>query len=145
MAWHELFIRELTSDSEVLLAFDVIRQLRPHLASAAAFLSLVASQRADGYRLVGGFSGTSLVAVAGFREASTLFRGPHLFVDDLVTDQSERGKGYGALMIDWLRKVAREAGLATVWLDSRDTAVGFYERYGFTFSTSKPCYISSAE
>ncbi|QOV87770.1 GNAT family N-acetyltransferase [Humisphaera borealis] len=140
-----LFIRDLASDGDVALAFDLLRQLRPHLTSQEAFAALVADQRAGGYRLVGGFVGEKLVVVAGYRVSSTLFRGPHLFVDDLVTEQAEQGKGYGQAMIDWLRATAREAGLTKVWLDSRDTAVGFYERCGFTFSTSKPCFIASAD
>ena len=108
-----------------------------------AFAVQVSRQHADGYRLAGGFVGEKLVVVAGYRHACTLSRGPHLFVDDLVTDAAEQGKGYGLAMIAWLRAAARAAGLPQVWLDSRSTAVGFYERAGFTFNSAKPCFISA--
>ena len=35
-------------------------------------------------------------------------------------------------MIAWLRAEAARRGLPCVWLDSRATAKGFYERCGFT-------------
>ena len=64
-------------------------------------------------------------------------------MDDLVTDETHRGRGYGKAMIAWLRAYAGEQGLPAVCLDSRDTARGFYERVGFTFHTSIPCRIDS--
>ena len=135
-------IRELQAD-ELLAAYSIVRQLRAHLESCDAFAAQVARQRADGYRIAGGFAGEKLVVVAGYRHTCTLSRGPHLFVDDLVTDAAEQGKGYGLAMIAWLRATARDAGLPQVWLDSRSTAVGFYERAGFTFNSAKPCFIAA--
>lgn len=136
-------IREITSQSELTTTYEVIRQLRPHIETLEGFIARWRLQAADGYRLVGGFAGGKLVVVAGYRHACTLSRGPHLFVDDLVTDAAEQGKGYGLAMIAWLRAAARAAGLPQVWLDSRSTAVGFYERAGFTFNSAKPCYIAA--
>jgi GNAT superfamily N-acetyltransferase len=84
-----------------------------------------------------------LVALAGFRPAHTLSRGPHFFVDDLVTDAARRGAGYGTAMLEWIAARAREHGVPRVYLDSRDTAREFYERLGFTLLTSIPCWIES--
>jgi GNAT superfamily N-acetyltransferase len=135
-------VRPLETDREIADAYPLMAQLRPHL-EAAEFVSIIRRQAADGYRLVGGFDGRRLVALAGLRVAHTLSRGPHLFVDDLVTDESLRGRGYGKAMIRWLRAYASEQGLPAVHLDSRDSARGFYERAGFTFHTSIPCRIDS--
>ena len=136
-------VRPLETEREIADAYPLMAQLRPHLKSAE-FVPMIRLQAADGYRLFGGFDGGRLVALAGFRTAHTLSRGPHLFVDDLVTDESQRGRGYGTAMIRWLRAYASEQGLPAVHLDSRDTARGFYERVGFTFHTSIPCRIDSA-
>ena len=139
-----LTIRELTTKADLRDALPVVRALRPHLTDQT-FPDLVRRQRAEGYTLVGGFAAGRLVIVAGYRLSCTLSRGPHLFVDDLVTAPAEQGKGYGAAMIAWLRATARTAGVARVYLDSRDTAVGFYERAGFTFLTAKPCWVEAGD
>ena len=136
-------IRALSTNRDIADAYALMAQLRPHL-KAAEFVAVIRKQESEGYRLYGGFdAGGRLVALAGLRVAHTLSRGPHLFVDDLVTDASERGRGYGKAMIRWLRAYAREQGLPAVHLDSRDTARGFYERVGFTFHTSIPCRIDA--
>src|SRR5262245_38509055 len=108
---------------------------------AETFIAEVRRQQADGYELVGGFDGDRLVTLAGIRRGHTLSRGEHLFVDDLVTDESLRGRGCGTNMIEWLVARAREEGLPRIYLDSRNTARGFYERVGFTFQTSIPCWL----
>ena len=133
-------IVELTSDGEIAAAFPLAAVLRPHL-HAQTFAAQVRAQQREGYRLLGGFSDGSLVALAGYRPATTLARGPHLFVDDLVTAPGHQGKGYGTAMLAHLAAVARRHHLDKLWLDSRDTARTFYERVGFTMHTSIPCWI----
>ena len=95
----------------------------------------------EGYRLYGGFDGGRLVCLSGVRRSHTLSRGEHLFVDDLVTLEEVRGTGFGAQMIRWLAERARAEGLGRIYLDSRATAKGFYEKIGFTLLTSIPCWL----
>lgn len=135
-------IRTLTTDTEIAAAFPLMHVLRDRL-TADTFVEVVRAQQRGGYVLAGGFVEGKLVTLAGFRDGMTLARGPHLFVDDLVTDADEQGKGYGQAMIGWLRVQGRERGLPVVWLDSRATAKGFYERCGFTMNTAIPCWIES--
>ncbi|SFL21907.1 GNAT family N-acetyltransferase [Geodermatophilus ruber] len=50
----------------------------------------------------------------------------------MATDPAVRGSGAGrALVRDGLARVAARGG-DLVWCDARETAVGFYERMGFT-------------
>jgi len=49
---------------------------------ADTFVSVVRRQQEGGYRLFGGFVSARLVVAAGLRDAHTLARGPHLFVDN---------------------------------------------------------------
>jgi GNAT superfamily N-acetyltransferase len=137
-------IRVLSSDAEIAAAFPLMHLLRERLI-AETFVGVVREQQRDGYVLAGGFADGKLVSLAGFRVGQTLARGSHLFVDDLVTEPGEQGKGYGQAMIAWLRQQAGERGLPVVWLDSRATARGFYERCGFTMNTSIPCWITAAD
>ena len=137
----QLVIRPLDTDAEIAGAFPLMSCLRDGIA-AETFVNEVRRQQRDGYVLAGGFDDSGkLVTLAGFRTSRTLGRGPHLFVDDLVTDPAEQGRGYGTAMIAWLRRRAAEQGLPRVWLDSRATAKGFYEQLGFTFITAIPCWI----
>jgi GNAT superfamily N-acetyltransferase len=74
-----------------------------------------------------------VVAVAGFRVMEMLATGRTLYVDDLVTDEARRSRGYGKAMMDWLEAYAREAGCETFSLDSgthRQEAHAFYFREG---------------
>jgi GNAT superfamily N-acetyltransferase len=136
-------IRELRTDDEIAAAFPLMSQLRDRLRSES-FLSEVRRQQIEGYRLFGGFDGEALVSLAGVRRSHTLARGEHLFVDDLVTLEGSRGRGHGAAMLRWLGHRARAEGLSRVYLDSRATAKGFYEKQGYTFLTSTPCWRETA-
>lgn len=133
-------IRELTSDGEISQAYPLMRELRDRIRPES-FLREVRRQQADGYRLVGAFEEDRIVALAGIRASHTLARGPHLFVDDLVTAEDLRGRGHGRALMAWIAAEAQRLELPRVYLDSRGTARGFYERLGYQFLTSIPCWI----
>ena len=135
-----LSIRILESDADIVAAFPLMSVLRDRV-KADTFLAEVRRQQRDGYQLIGGFVEGTLVALAGSRRAHTLSRGEHVFVDDLVTDPSQRGDGHGTAMLAWIAARAKAAGVPRVYLDSRLTAKGFYEQVGFTMMTSIPCWI----
>jgi GNAT superfamily N-acetyltransferase len=89
----------------------------------------------DGYCLAFIEEGDRVVAAAGYRIHSTLFMGKHLYVDDLVTSESVRSKGYGKLLLDWLRDKARSADCQYFRRDSgtaRSQAHKFYFNQGFS-------------
>jgi GNAT superfamily N-acetyltransferase len=137
-------IRELVGDREIGEAFPLMRQLRDRIREET-FLSEVRRQQVEGYRLFGLFDSGSLCALAGVRRSHTLSRGEHLFVDDLVTADDRRGEGHGAALLRWLGGYAREQGIPRLYLDSRFTAKGFYEKLGFEFLTSIPCWRDPGE
>ena len=133
-------IRHLTTDDEIRAAFPLMAELRDRIRPET-FLDEVRRQQAQGYELIGAFDGGTLVALAGVRRSHTLSRGAHLFVDDLVTSESVRGAGHGRAVMEWLIGRAAREGVPRVYLDARATARGFYEKLGFTFHTSVPCWI----
>src|SRR3954464_7591047 len=140
----ELRIVEVDTDEALAAAFLVMAELRPRVPQED-FIPQVRVQQREGYRLLGGSVGGRFVTLAGYRMQTTLVRGRHLFVDDLVTAATEQGKGYGTAMLRHLAKIARAEGAERVCLDSRDTARTFYERVGFTMHTSIPCYIEAEQ
>jgi GNAT superfamily N-acetyltransferase len=120
------------TDAEIAACFQVMHQLRPEL-TPDGFLERVRSQQRDGYRLAYVEAGGRPVAVAGFRILETLVSGRFLNVDDLVTLDTERSKGHGALLLAWLLARAQAQECQGLELDSgvqRKDAHRFYEREG---------------
>ena len=118
------------TDDEIARCFGVIAHLRPHLVEDD-FVGLVRAMQAEGYRLAYLEDDGAVVALGGFRVMEMLATGRTLYVDDLVTDEARRSRGYGKALLDWLQRYAREAGCATFSLDSgthRQEAHAFYFR-----------------
>lgn len=117
-------------EAAIRACWPVMAQLRTHL-DEAAFLERVQRQRLAGYRLAAGHVGDRVAVVAGFVLGEKLAWGRHLYVDDLVTDAGARSLGVGRAMMGWLKRHARDAGCASLHLDSgiqRVDAHRFYER-----------------
>ena len=94
-------------------------------------MARVQRQQAAGYQLVCLEAAGEVRAAAGFRFLEKLSAGRFLYVDDLVTRAVDGSKGYGRLLLAWLEDHARQAGCATLELDSgvqRHTAHRFYLR-----------------
>ena len=51
-----------------------------------------------------------VVSVAGYRTKRTLFCNRFLYVDDLVTAEAERSRGYGKALLAWLMNEAVALG-----------------------------------
>jgi GNAT superfamily N-acetyltransferase len=120
------------------LAFEPMRALRPNLVSVDDFVGCVnGAQRPQGYRLVGSFDADRVVAVAGFRRLHMLAWGDVLYIDDLVTLESHRGRGHARRLLDWVAGEARRLGCGHVHLDSaphRHAAHRLYLGQGYHIS-----------
>jgi len=126
-----------TTDAEIADCYAVIAELRPHIPRER-FVALVKSMQADGYRLACIREGGRVVAAAGYRLSTNLFYGRNLYVDDLVTAESERSKGHGKTLLGWLRQLALDEGCDAFHLDSgvqRKDAHRFYLREGLELSS----------
>ncbi|HEY7874434.1 MAG TPA: GNAT family N-acetyltransferase [Actinomycetota bacterium] len=113
-------VREIAAGS-TRLAFRAMSELRPHLRDVDEFVQRVDEvQRPQGYRLVGVFVDglEDAVAVAGFRVLDNLVSGNHVYVDDLVTMTSQRGRGHARHLMQWLIAEARRLGCDQFQLDS---------------------------
>ena len=126
-----MHIFEISTDSEILAARDVMRQLRPGVPSDD-YLATVRRMMTAGYRQVALIEEGTVRAVAGFRTFEMLYTGGQiLYVDDLNTDERVRSRGYGHALLDWLKAEAREKGCVQLHLDSgvqRESAHRFYFR-----------------
>lgn len=112
-----LTIADATTDADIAACFDVMRQLRPAL-QPDTFVGRVRVQEANGYHLAALRDEGVVRSVAGYRYIENLYSGRVLYVDDLVTDDTVRSKGYGKAMLEWLLARAREERCDTFELDS---------------------------
>jgi GNAT superfamily N-acetyltransferase len=121
-------LRTLADVEPHLAAMErVHRQLRPQIR--ADYRSAIAGVLADRGELLVVRDETSVLGIALFRSFATTFVEHRFYVDDLVTDEAQRGRGVGAHMIEWLTAEARRRGAAEVHLESgtqRTRAHRFY-------------------
>ncbi len=131
-------IRAAETDEEIRACFPVMAERRPKLREED-FVSIIRAMEGEGYRLAFlSVDGSPPLCVAGYRLETRLWCGRILYVDDLVTAETERSKGYGAAMLEWLKETARKEGCAELHLDSgmwRKDAHRFYRARGMEDSS----------
>ncbi len=128
-----MMIEYAESDEQIAATFEVMRQLRPHLVETEYVPLIRAHMSSDGFRLVFLADEGEVRAVAGYRYMNMLYCGRLLYVDDLVSDERVRSRGYGARLLDWLKDEGRRQGCSELQLISRVTreqAHRFYFREG---------------
>jgi GNAT superfamily N-acetyltransferase len=131
---NDLQIRRL-EPREWAAAFSVIAPLRPRL-TAEEFLAQARRQSHSGYELVGAFRDGRLIGVLGMRPVHTLVRGPHLHIDDIIIEESERRSGGGRALMAYAEADARARGMTAVFLDARPDAIVFYRAIGYELHTT---------
>ena len=134
---NNLISKNAISDSEIERCFDIMSELRTDL-ERNQFLETVRDLELYGFQLAYLAEHEVIVSVAGYRITKNLFLGKHLYIDDLVTSQKARSKGYGHILYMWLRDQGLNAGCSCIHLDSavnREKAHGFYFRQGLTISS----------
>jgi ribosomal protein S18 acetylase RimI-like enzyme len=127
-------IRPIES-GEAGVVFELMRQLRPRLASTGDLEARWRRQSESGYRAVAAWAEGRPLALAGFRVLENFVHGRYLYVDDLVVDEAQRSQGLGAALIDWLKAEGKALGCDTLVLDTalaNTAAQRFYRRQGLS-------------
>ena len=130
-------LRHAENDTDIQRCYPVMAELRTHV-DEAGFVERIRLQQSEGYRLAFLEEGEKVVAVAGYRISTNLFMGRNLYVDDLVTAEPDRSRGFGKALLDALRDIARANGCVHLHLDSgtqRKQAHRFYLREGMVISS----------
>jgi GNAT superfamily N-acetyltransferase len=126
-------LRYIDRPEEQTASFELMRELRPHLADPAGYAAQLTRQAEHGYRLLGAFQNHRVVGLVGFREMENLIYGRFVYVDDLIVDQSQRHNGLGATLLQAARDYAQQQGCAHLVLDTgshMSLAQRFYFREG---------------
>lgn len=109
--------------------YPLITELRTQLLENE-FLDFLSKQTAQGYVLAGAFLDGKIVGLVGYRPVSTLARGTHLHIDDLVVSPAYRGQGIGDKLMDFAEAFGNSF-CRPMFLDSRPDVVKFYEKRGY--------------
>ena len=127
-------ILEISTEDEIANCFEVFLELRPHLKNKEKFTETVLLQMKDGYKIIAIKEGDQIASCAGYRYMQTLSWGKFIYIDDLITQEKSRGKGYGAKLLQYVINEAKNSGCNQVHLDSghaRFDAHKLYLQNGF--------------
>ncbi|RKL64671.1 GNAT family N-acetyltransferase [Salipaludibacillus neizhouensis] len=126
-------VKIMKSDSEIMSTFSTLKQLRPHLTEDN-FLGIIRRLQDNyGFNIVTVIENDEVKAVAGYRITESLAWGNYFYLDDLITDEKSRQKGYAHTLWDWLISKAKENDCEQFHLDSgvhRHEAHRFYLKSG---------------
>ncbi len=131
-------IAEATTDAEIIACWPVMSQLRPKIVEQE-FLGIVTRLAATQRLQLAYLDDGGIRAVAGYRLGDWLAGGRYLEIEDLVTAEGVRSRGYGGALFDWLVAVAAREQCRQVRLVSnvrRLDAHRFYLRKGMTIEAN---------
>lgn len=132
-------LEDIDPDDERLLAdvLPVLRELRTQL-TAAQLSDIYRHGHPQGLRFLAAYDDGRCVGVAGWRILHTTSSFRKLYVDDLVTTETQRSTGVGRTLLEELTLRGVEAGCTCLDLDSgvqRREAHRFYFREGLTITS----------
>ncbi|MPQ83559.1 GNAT family N-acetyltransferase [Pseudomonas sp. MAFF 730085] len=126
-------LQYLDSEQAFGASFDLMRVLRPHIVTQAAYLAQFARQTEQGYRLLAVCDGERIVGLAGYRELENLLYGRFIYVDDLVVSPALQRSGLGERLLNAVRDEAVQRQCDHLVLDTglhMPLAQRFYFRQG---------------
>ncbi len=115
----------------------VMQFLRPQF-SIEQLSHAIERQWQQGYRLAVASTDGRVMGVAGFVTGEKLAWGKHMYIDDLVVDESSRGQGIGDKLLLSCQQYAKSIGCESLHLDSgtqRTRAHGFYFAHDMPISS----------
>lgn len=121
---------------EISKCYELMKQLRPHLSIAQFRESVSRMAQNQGYLLVYLEQGEDIVSVAGLRLAEWLHTGKYLEIEDLITTEGYRSKGFGRKLFNEILQYAKQHQCKQVRLVSgvkREDAHRFYLANGMVY------------
>jgi GNAT superfamily N-acetyltransferase len=124
-----MVVQMVHTDSEIQSTYALMKQLRPHLQEETYVRQIKRLQAEYGYTLIAIYENGEAKAAAGYKICESLAWGKYLYVDDLITDEHSRSKGYAKQLFDWLDEQLIKQQCVGMHLDSgvhRHDAHRFY-------------------
>lgn len=129
-------IKTAVTNEDIASCWEAMSLLRP-LLQKENFVAQIQAMQKEGYTLLYIAEGDKAVSLAGYRIFTMLYCGKMLYIDDLSTLDSCRGKGYASALLEHMYQIAQHQACQSVQLDSgpsRTIAHKLYFKEGFTIS-----------
>lgn len=130
-------IKIIKTDAEIQQCWEVAFLLRPHLNKNNWSSTISEMMQNEKYSIAGIIADDQVVAFAGYRVMTSLHSGNIIYIDDLCTLESYRGKGFASQLLTHVRDIAISTHMDAVVLDTgfdNNTAQKLYLKNGFQFS-----------
>jgi GNAT superfamily N-acetyltransferase len=130
-------VHQALSKEDFIACWQVMKELRPNLTEDT-YLALILHMLDEGYKMIYIKHEDQVASCCGYRYETQLHRGKSIYIDDLVTAPTARGKGFGGALLKYVFDEAREAGCQSVHLDSgvqRFAAHRLYLNNGFNITS----------
>lgn len=127
-------IKEIKTELEIQKCWEVISLLRPHLDKNNWLGIILEMIKNEKYSITAIEDNGKFVAFAGYRIMNSLHSGQIIYIDDLCTLESHRGKGLATQLLDYVEDISRKMNLDAVVLDTdfhNHTAQKVYFKSGF--------------
>ena len=129
-------IKTLLTFDDIAGSFEAFLELRLELFDRQSFTEQVMKQQKEGYHVIAIIDDGEIVSCVGFRIMTTLAFGKTLYIDDLITKEKHRKKGYAQALLNHIKDVAKDKNCQEIHLDSgytRHRAHKVYLQEGFEF------------
>ena len=127
-------IKPIEKDSEIQQCWEVGSVLRPHLNKNSWSLMISEMMRNEKFFIAGIMDQGRCVAFTGYRIMTSLHSGNIIYIDDLCTLESYRGKGLASQLLEYVKSIALASNKDAVVLDTdfnNNTAQKLYLKSGF--------------
>lgn len=124
----------IKSQNDLEQVFSLMKELRPHI-TLQNFLDIYdQSHKTTGYEIAALKKEGVIVAIMGYRILYDYVHGKHCYIDDLVSNEQHRSKGFGAELLKYAEQFAREnqcTGLRLCTGIENERGKKFYEKNGW--------------
>ncbi len=124
----------IQSQSELEQVYPLMKELRPHI-TLQNFLDIYQqSHKTTGYEIAALKQDNQILAIMGYRILYDYVHGKHCYIDDLVSSEQQRSKGYGAELLKYAEKFAQANGCTGLRLCTgieNERGKKFYEKNGW--------------
>jgi ribosomal protein S18 acetylase RimI-like enzyme len=127
-------VKIVETDDEIQQCREVAFLLRPHLDKNKWSSMISEMMKNEKYNIAGIVDEGQFVAFAGYRFMTSLHSGNIIYIDDLCTLESHRGKGLASELLRFVKAVAISENKDAVVLDTdfhNNTAQKVYLKHGF--------------
>ena len=127
-------VRTIRTDLEIQQCWEVAFLLRPHLDKSSWLPTIAEMMKNEKYYIAGIIENEKVVAFAGYRFMTSLHSGSIIYIDDLCTLESYRGKGLASRLLKHVESIALSNNKDAVVLDTdfkNNTAQKLYLKNGF--------------